>query len=71
MYSATLTESRGPGRRAALGAMLAAGTLAGIVMGVLGVQLAGLVIMPIALILSAAFYVSLFFGFRDSFGEPE
>ena len=54
-----------------LGAMLAAGTLAGIVMGVLGVQLAGLVIMPIALILSAAFYVSLFFGFRDSFGEPE
>jgi hypothetical protein len=36
-----------------------------------GVALAGLLTMPMALMLSVAFYTSLYPGFRDLFGEPE
>ncbi|HEV8688890.1 MAG TPA: BPSS1780 family membrane protein [Ideonella sp.] len=36
----------------------------------LGPTLAGLPIMMIGLVLSSAFYVSLYFSFRDCFGEP-
>jgi hypothetical protein len=75
MFSSVLAVWRAKGAFALyslgwLGAMLAAGTAAGVLLGLLGPQVAGLVVMPVALMLSAAFYVSLYFGFRDSFGEP-
>ncbi len=55
-----------------------AGLLAGLValgtvlMSLLGTpRLAGLLAMPLALVFSAAFYLSLWFGFCDSFGAPQ
>jgi hypothetical protein len=54
------------------GAMLAvalAVTLVGLVTGAR--QALGLLTMPIGLIFSATFYLSLWFSFTDTFGEPE
>ena len=55
-----------------LGAMLAA---AAVVMGiglVTGARSAlGLLTMPVGLVLSATFYVSLWFSFADTFGQPD
>jgi hypothetical protein len=54
------------------GVMLAASTVLGLLLGALGNNaLAGLVVMPVALGITGAYYVSLFFTFRDSFGQPE
>lgn len=47
-----------------------AGLVSALLLGLLGLpQLAGLVAMPIGLIFSTAFYISLVFSFHDSFGQ--
>lgn len=50
--------------------MLASGVVTGVLVGLLGPSVAGLLVTPLGLVLSAAFYVSLYFSFRDCFGEP-
>jgi hypothetical protein len=50
--------------------MMVSGMLATILVALLGPSVAGLLVMPLGLVLSAVFYVSLFFSFRDCFGEP-
>lgn len=54
-----------------MGAISAAATLMALVLGLLGQgQLSGLFVMPLALLVSTAYYVSLYFTFVDSFGQP-
>ena len=50
--------------------MLVSGLVTGLLVGLLGPSAAGLLVTPLGLVLSAAFYVSLYFSFRDCFGEP-
>jgi hypothetical protein len=53
------------------GAMALVATLLAVVSSLLGVNSAsGIILLPMALMLTCAFYVSLFFMFRDSFGAP-
>ncbi|MDP1899878.1 MAG: BPSS1780 family membrane protein [Rubrivivax sp.] len=52
-----------------VGVMLGFGTLAALVLALLGVpQMAGLLGVPAGLVFSAVFYISLLFTFNDSFG---
>lgn len=51
-------------------AMLTAMLLVSFMLALLGASVTGLVAMPLGLVLSSAFYVSLYFSFRDCFGEP-
>lgn len=51
-------------------ALLLATLLVSFMLALLGASITGLVAMPISLVLSTAFYVSLYFSFRDCFGEP-
>ena len=51
--------------------MVSAGMVASILVGLIGPAFAGLLVMPIGLILTSTFYVSLYFSFRDCFGEPD
>lgn len=53
-----------------IGAMLVAGTLVSMLVAALGPSITGLLVMPLGLVLSAVFYVSLYISFRDCFGEP-
>ena len=46
-------------------------TAASVLLAVVGPAFGGLLILPIALMLTSAFYVSLYFSFRDCFGEPD
>lgn len=55
---------------AGMGVVMLVSLLAGVVMGLLGPGLAGLILIPLGLIVPAIFYVSLYFSFRDCFGEP-
>lgn len=50
--------------------MLTAGMLASLLVALLGPSLTGLLVMPLGLVLSAVFYVSLYISFRDCFGSP-
>ncbi|WP_374565809.1 BPSS1780 family membrane protein [Ideonella sp.] len=47
-----------------------AGTLTSVIAAVLGPAATSLLAMPVGLVLTAVFYVSLYFSFRDCFGEP-
>lgn len=51
-------------------ALIAAGCIAGLLVTVLGGSVASMLLMPVGLVMSSAFYVSLYFSFRDCFGEP-
>lgn len=51
-------------------ALLMATLLVSFMLALLGASITGLVAMPLSLVLSTAFYVSLYFSFRDCFGEP-
>jgi hypothetical protein len=51
--------------------MVSAGMVASVLLGLIGPAFAGLLVMPIGLILTSTFYVSLYFSFRDCFGEPD
>lgn len=54
------------------GALVAASLAVTLLVGLLGSgPLAGLVLMPIALMFTTAFYVSLYYSFVDCFGLPE
>jgi hypothetical protein len=53
-----------------MGMVMLLSLLAGLVMGLLGPGLAGLLLIPLGLVVPAIFYVSLYFSFRDCFGEP-
>lgn len=46
------------------------GTLTSVMAAVLGSAATSLLVMPVGLVLTAVFYVSLYFSFRDCFGEP-
>jgi hypothetical protein len=50
--------------------LLATSVLVGMALAVLGATLAALLAMMLGLMVPAAFYVSLYFSFRDCFGEP-
>ncbi len=53
-------------------ALAVAGTVLSLLLMALGNgALVGLVVMPIGMLLTAAYYVSLFFTFQDSFGQPD
>lgn len=55
-----------------MGLMMATGLVLSLLVGLLGgSSLLGLLTMPLALVLTSAYYVSLFFTFRGSFGQPE
>lgn len=77
LFSSTLALWRARGAfvlytLAWLGAMLAGVALVSVLMLILGLgQLSQLLIMPLALMLTSAYYVSLYFTFADSFGEPD
>jgi hypothetical protein len=52
------------------GAVMAVATVAGLLAAGLGLrQLAGMLVAPIGLVFSVAFYVSLWFSWRDCFGD--
>lgn len=51
--------------------LMAAATVMSLLSMLLGTSLVGLLTMPLALVLTGAFYASLFFTFRDSFGQLE
>jgi MFS family permease len=53
-----------------MGALMLISMLAGFVLALLGPGVAGLLAIPLGLVLPAIFYVSLYFSFRDCFGEP-
>ena len=54
------------------GLMLAVALAVALIAAVTGArQVLGVLTMPIGLVFSAAFYVSLLFSFTDTFGEPE
>jgi len=54
------------------GALAAAGALSSLLLAVLGMSsMAALVMMPLALFFTTAFYASLYFCFVDSFGPPD
>jgi hypothetical protein len=55
-----------------MGLMMLTGVVLSLLMVLLGgTSLMGLLSMPLALALTSAYYVSLFFTFRDSFGQAE
>ena len=55
-----------------MGLMMLAGVVLSLLMVLLGgSSLMGLLSMPLALAMTSAYYVSLFFTFRDSFGQAE
>lgn len=55
-----------------LGVVLGASSVTGLLLALLNhPSAAGLLVMPVALGLTCAYYVSLFSTFRDSFGHPE
>jgi hypothetical protein len=75
LFSSTLAlwRARGAFLAYAMGwvaVMLLAGMLSTLLVALLGPQVAGLVVMPLGLVLSATFYVSLYLSFIDCFGEP-
>ena len=51
-------------------ALLMATLLVSFMLALLWASITSLVAMPLSLVLSTAFYVSLYFSFRDCFGEP-
>lgn len=53
-----------------LAVLLLAGMLTSFMVVVLGSAVTSLLAMPVGLVLTAVFYVSLYFSFRDCFGEP-
>lgn len=53
-----------------MGVVMVVSMLAGFVLALLGPGVAGLLAIPLGLILPTIFYVSLYFSFRDCFGEP-
>lgn len=53
------------------GALMLSSVLVVMLLGILGAgPVAGFILMPIALMFTTAFYVSLYFSFTDSFGTP-
>jgi len=76
LFSSALALWRAKGAFLAYGlgwvaVMLSAGMAASILLALVGPAFTGLLVMPIGLILTSAFYVSLYFSFRDCFGEPD
>jgi hypothetical protein len=53
-----------------MGVVMLVSLLAGFVLAMVGPGVAGLLAIPLGLMLPAIFYVSLYFSFRDCFGEP-
>jgi hypothetical protein len=53
-----------------LAVLVLAGLLTSLMAAVFGPAVTGLLVMPVGLVLTAVFYVSLYFSFRDCFGEP-
>lgn len=75
LFSSTLAVWRARGAFLLFGigwlaVLVLAGMLTSFMAAVLGSAATSLLAMPVGLVLTAVFYVSLYFSFRDCFGEP-